>query len=89
MTKTLNQKKIEVYITDVDSNLQVGLLQKQLEKRFPTLEIRFDLNETDLLYPCGHTILRVSGNKINGDKIISMLIQAGFKCDVLEDKVCK
>lgn len=89
MTIELNKNKIEVFKTDVGNNIQVQHLQKKLEKRFPKLEISFDLSETDLPYPCGHTILRVEGQEMFSDKIISTIIKSGFKCDVLEDKVCQ
>lgn len=89
MTIEQNKNEIEVFMTDVDNNIQVEHLQKKLERRFPKLEISFDLSETDLSYPCGHTILRVEGQEMHSDKIISTIIQSGFKCDVLEDKACQ
>ena len=79
---------IEVFITDIKSNIQVEQSLKKLEKGFPKLKINFDLSESELPYPCGHTVIRVEGNEISSDKIKSMISHLGFNCDVLEAKVC-
>ncbi len=51
------------------------------------MKINFDLNETDFSFPCGHTILRVEGTKVNSENILKQIGKLGFKCDVLEDKI--
>lgn len=88
MTIEQNKNEVEVFMTNVDNSIQMEFLQKRLEKRFPKLEINFDLGETDRTYPCGHTILRVAGKEMYSDKIVSAITKSGFKCHVLEDKVC-
>lgn len=80
---------IEVFITDIQNNFQSDIILNNLQKDYPDLKINFDLNETDFSFPCGHTILRVEGDKINSDKILVSVRQVGFKCEILEDKICK
>src|SRR5690606_2888477 len=57
------------------------------------VKFNFDLNDSSLNdssspFPCGHTILRAEGMAINAEAIISTLNKAGFRCAILEDKVC-
>lgn len=80
---------VEVFTTSIQNDIQAEHTLQSLAGCFPELKMNFDLNETDLPYPCGHTILRVEGDTINSKEIISIVNQSGFKCDVLEDKVCK
>ncbi|MGM9509722.1 hypothetical protein ACS5NO_18450 [Larkinella sp. GY13] len=86
--ESLKPQEIEVLITDIKNNVQVEHLAKKLKNRFPTLKINFDLSETELPYPCGHTVLRIEGTQKLSDKIKSILIHSGFTCAILEDKVC-
>lgn len=90
MTKeeTFKIDGVEVFTTNIQSKIQAERILKMLESHFPKLKINFDLNETVLPYPCGHTILRVEGNTINSEKIIAIIKKSGFMCDILEDKVC-
>lgn len=86
--KSLKLNDVEVFITDVKNNIQVEQSLKKLEKVFPKLKINLDLNESELPYPCGHTVLRVKGKGVSFDKIRSTIRHLGFNCDVLEDKIC-
>lgn len=79
---------IEVFTTNIQNEIQAIRVVGVLEKSFIDLKINFDLNETNLPYPCGHTILRIEGKVINTEKILSIVNKSGFKCDILEDKVC-
>lgn len=56
---------------------------------FPELTANFDISDTALPFPCGHSILRVEGATIDSDKIIHLVKQSGLMCEILEDKVCK
>lgn len=80
---------VEVFITDIQNNLQADIILNNIQKDNTDLKINFDLNETDLSFPCGHTILRIEGNKINSDKIMETVKNQGFNCEILEDKICK
>lgn len=79
---------IEVFITDIQNNIQADIILNNIQKDNTDLKINFDLNDTDLSFPCGHTILRVEGNKINSDKIMVSVRKQGFNCEILEDKIC-
>lgn len=79
---------IEVFITDIQNNIQADIILNNIQKDNTDLKITFDLNETDLSFPCGHTILRVEGNKINSDRIMVSVRKQGFNCEILEDKIC-
>lgn len=80
---------IEVFITNVRSEIQAIETEKILSICFPDLKINFDLEASELPYPCGHSILRVEGSTVEPACIISTVNKAGFSCDLLEDKVCK
>lgn len=86
--KTFKVDGVEVFTTNIQSKIQTERILKMLESSFPKLKINFDLSETEQPYPCGHTILRVEGNTINSEKIIEIVNQSGFICDILENKVC-
>lgn len=79
---------IEVFTTNIQNEIQANHVSYMLENVFPELKINFDLNETNLPYPCGHTILRIVGNIINTEKVLSVVHKLGFRCDILEDKIC-
>lgn len=79
---------IEVFITNIQNEIQANHVSYMLKNGFPELKINFDLNETNLPYPCGHTILRIEGNIINTEKVLSVVNKSGFRCDILEDKIC-
>lgn len=79
---------IEVFTTNIQSKVEANQLLKTLRAKFPKVKVDYDLSETKLSYPCGHSVLRAEGSKINSENIISIVKQSGFKCDVLEDKVC-
>ena len=79
---------VEVFITDIQNNIQADIILNNIQKDNTDLKINFDFNETDLSFPCGHTILRVEGNKINSDKILETVRNQGFNCEILEDKIC-
>lgn len=80
---------VAVFITDMQTEIQVDEISSTIKHENSGLKINFDLNETDLPFPCGHTILRIEGRKIFPDKIIATVRRLGFNCEVLEDKVCR
>lgn len=79
---------VEVFITDIQNAIQAERILNTIQTENTFLKINFDLNETNLFFPCGHTILRIEGNKINSDKIMQMVRNQGFNCEILEDKIC-
>lgn len=79
---------IEVFITDIQSKAQADTILSIIQHENFDFKIDFDFNETDFQYPCGHTILRVEGVKIDAEKILMIIKKSGFRCEILEDKVC-
>lgn len=79
---------VEVFITDIQNKVQAERTLNSIQDENADLKINFDLNETNLPFPCGHTILRVEGNKINSFKIMESIRKKGFNCEILEDKIC-
>lgn len=79
---------IEVFTTDIQTKVQANKILNIIQIENTDLKINFDLNETELPFPCGHTISRIEGTKINSDKILATVQNQGFKCEILEDKVC-
>ncbi len=79
---------IEVFTTDIQNAIQAERISNTIQTENTVLKINFDLNETDLSFLCGHTILRIEGNKINSDKIMETIRNQGFNCEILEDKIC-
>ncbi|WP_418499365.1 hypothetical protein [Flagellimonas sp.] len=80
---------IEVFITDIPNKTQADRVLNIIKTETADLKINYDLNETASSFPCGHTILRMEGDVINSDEIIAVVNESGFKCAVLEDKICK
>jgi hypothetical protein len=79
---------VEVFITDIQNEIQANEVSGIIQNENAGLKINFDLNETDFPFPCGHTILRIEGGKINSGKILSTVSRSGFNCEILEDKIC-
>lgn len=79
---------IEVFITDIQNTIQAERVIATIQEENSLFKIDFDLNETELSFPCGHTIIRIEGHFINSDKIIAIVKNQGFNCKVLEDKIC-
>jgi hypothetical protein len=79
---------VEVFITDIQNTIQTERILNTIQNENTELKINFDLNENDFPFPCGHTILRVEGNKIDSDKIMETVRNQGFNCEILEDKIC-
>ena len=80
---------IEVFITDIPNKTQAGRVSSRILVENTDLKVNFDFNGTDLAFPCGHTILRMEGDVVNSYEIIAVVNESGFKCAVLEDKICK
>ncbi|MFV8348034.1 hypothetical protein [Flavobacterium sp. ZB4P13] len=79
---------VEVFITDIQNQIQADNILKNIQKNNTDLKINFDLQETDLPFPCGHTILRIEGDDINSESILTTVKKLGFNCEILEDKIC-
>jgi hypothetical protein len=79
---------VEVFITDIQTKSQAEAVLNSIQNENTDLKVNFDLNETEFPFPCGHSILRVEGCQINSEKILLKVSNLGFKCGILEDKIC-
>lgn len=79
---------IEVFITDIRLESDANKVLASLKKDHPDLEVNFDLEDFNVPYPCGHSILRTEGGCIDTTAILQQLRSKGIKCEILEDKTC-
>lgn len=78
---------IEVFITDIKKQTQAKRIVKTLEHTFYDLNINYDMDETGLPFPLGHTVLRIEGENIDVKRFILMVKELGFRCQIMEDNV--
>lgn len=78
---------IEVFIADIKKQAQVIKTVKILKQEFSELKINFDMDETGLSFPQGHTVLRVEGEHIDARGVILMVEELGFKCEIMEGNI--
>ena len=68
---------IEVFKTNVKETEQAKKIVTVLLEHFPGNKINFDLHDCD-------NILRIEGKTFCKEKVITLVIENGFSCDVLE-----
>jgi hypothetical protein len=68
---------VEIFKTNVQKKTQSKMLLSTLSVAFPSFKVNFDLNDCD-------NILRVEGENIEPIRIISMVNDNGFECEILE-----
>jgi hypothetical protein len=68
---------VEVFKTNVQKKTQSKQLLCALSETFPSFKINFDLSDRD-------KVLRVEGQNMEALRIIILLKQYGFTCEVLE-----
>lgn len=76
---------VEIFITDIIKICQVIEIIEAIEQTYSELKINFDMDETGLPFPQGHTVLRVEGENLDEKKIILMVQKSGFNCQIMED----
>ncbi len=79
---------IEVYITDIQNIEQARTISTAIREKFAGVRVNVDLNDTHLSFPCGHTILRIHSDQIDSEKVVGLMKNHGFSCEILEDKIC-
>lgn len=79
----------EIFITDIQTKAQADYILSHLKAENTDLKANYDLNETGLAFPCGHTILRVEGETINPEKGMNLMVNLKVKVEILEDKICE
>ena len=68
---------IEVFKTNVKESVHAKKIVTILLEHFPGNKINFDLHDRD-------KILRVEGKSFCTEKIMTLVIENGFSCNVLE-----
>jgi tRNA G26 N,N-dimethylase Trm1 len=67
---------VEVFKTNVQEKRQGKMLLSVLSQTFPSLKINFDLSDCD-------KVLRVEGDTMETKRIMMLLQEHGFTCEVL------
>lgn len=67
----------EIFKTNVQDVATAKKLILHLLKHFPGAKIHFDLEDID-------RILRMEGNEFHPKKIVSLMEEEGFQCELLE-----
>ena len=68
---------IEVFKTNVQKKIQSKMLLSILSEAFPSFKINFDLSDCD-------KVLRVEGDTMEAFRIIMLVKEYGFNCEVLD-----
>ena len=68
---------VEVFKTNVEKKAQSKMLLCILSEAFPSFKINFDLSDCD-------KVLRVEGDNIKTLRIMILVKEYGFKCEVLD-----
>jgi hypothetical protein len=68
---------VEVFKTNVQEFSEAQKLLTLLRRHFPGAKINFDLDDCD-------KVLRVEGNNLPVEKLMTLVIKKGFLCTVLD-----
>ena len=68
---------VEVFKTNVRKKAQSKMLLCILSKAYPSFKINFDLSDCD-------KVLRVEGDNMEALRIVILVNEYGFKCEVLD-----
>ena len=68
---------VEVFKTNVQKKAQSKMLLSILSEAFPAFKINFDLSDCD-------KVLRVEGDTMEAFRIIMLVKEYGFNCEVLD-----
>jgi hypothetical protein len=68
---------VEVFKTNVQKKAQSKMLLCMLSEAFPSIKINFDLSDCD-------KVLRVEGDNMETSRIMILVKQHGFQCEVLD-----
>jgi hypothetical protein len=68
---------VEAFKTNVQKKTQSKMLLCILSEAFPSFKINFDLSDCD-------KVLRVEGDNIEALRIMILVKEYGFKCEILD-----
>ena len=71
------ERMVEVFKTNVQKKAQSKRLLCILSEAFPSFKINFDLSDRD-------KVLRVEGDNLEALRIMVLVKEYGFKCEVLD-----
>jgi hypothetical protein len=79
---------IEVFITNIQNTKQAEIVMHIIKNEYAHLKINFDMHGNRNRFPCGHTIMRVEGFRLNTEGILLIVRNLGYQCEILVDKIC-
>ena len=68
---------VEIFKTNVQEFSEAQKLVALLRRHFPDSKINFDLDDCD-------KVLRVEGNNLRIEKVMTLVMEKGFLCKVLD-----
>lgn len=68
---------VEVFKTNVQKKTESRMLLSVLSASFPSFKMNFDLSDCD-------KVLRVEGDRMDASRIIVLIRERGFMCEVLD-----
>jgi hypothetical protein len=68
---------VEAFKTNVQKKIESKMLLSILSEAFPSFKINFDLSDCD-------KVLRVEGDNMEALRIMLLVKEHGFKCEVLD-----
>ena len=68
---------VEAFKTNVQKKAQSKMLLCSLSEAFPSFKINFDLSDCD-------KVLRVEGDNMEALRIMILVKECGFKCEILD-----
>lgn len=72
--------QVEIYKTNVQEAYEANLILKMLLEHLPNYKINFDLSDSD-------KILRVEAPMINVEKIIFLVTNINYECELIQDQI--
>lgn len=78
---------VEVFITDIIEKHDAIEIIKSIKQMYSQLKVSYDINETNLPFPHGHTVLRIEGAHIPVNALKLMVNTSGFLCEIMEDNM--
>jgi len=68
---------VEAFKTNVQKKTESRMLLGVLSEAFPSVKINFDLSDCD-------KVLRVEGDNMEASRIMVLVKEYGFKCEILD-----
>ncbi len=79
---------LALFITNIQKESQAEQTVQLIQAKFLPDHVNYDMDETGLPFPCGHTVLRVEGANINAKEILTLIRAQNVRCEIMEDRSC-